>query len=47
MKAIAALIPDQHRGFLAEDQAIRESAKGTELYPWENMVEGEVEGEIH
>ncbi len=47
MKAIAALIPDQYRGFLSEDQATRESAKGTELYPWENLVEGEVEGEIH
>lgn len=47
MKSIAALLPDQYRGFLAEDQATRESAKGTELYPWENLVEGEVEGEIH
>lgn len=47
MKSIAALIPDQYRGFLAEDPAIREAARGTELYPWENSVEGEVEGEIH
>ena len=47
MKSIAALIPDQYRGFLADDPAIRAAAKGTELYPWENLVEGEVEGEIH
>ena len=47
MKAIAALIPDQYRGFLADDPAIREAARGTELYPWENSVEGEVEGKIH
>ena len=47
MKSIAALIPDQYRGFLADDPAIREAARGTELYPWENSVEGEVEGEIH
>lgn len=47
MKAIAALIPDHFRGFLAEDPAIREAARGTEIYPWEDLVEGEVEGEIH
>jgi 1-acyl-sn-glycerol-3-phosphate acyltransferase len=47
MKAIAALLPDQYRGFLAEDPAIRAAAKGSEEYPWDNLVEGEVEGEIH
>jgi 1-acyl-sn-glycerol-3-phosphate acyltransferase len=47
MQAIAALIPDRFRGFLAEDPATRAAAKGTEEYPWENLVEGEVEGEIH
>lgn len=47
MKAIAALIPDRYRGFLAEDPATREAAVGTEVYPWEESVEGEVEGEIH
>jgi len=47
MKSIAALIPDQYRGFLADDPAIREAARGTELYPWETSVEGEVEGEVH
>jgi len=47
MKAIAALLPDRFRGFLADDPAIRAAASGTELYPWENLVEGQVEGEIH
>jgi 1-acyl-sn-glycerol-3-phosphate acyltransferase len=47
MKAIAALLPDHFRGFLADDPAIREAAKGTEKYPWEDLVEGQVEGEYH
>lgn len=47
MKAIAKLLPDQYRGFLAEDPAFRKAAKGTEEYPWEGKVEGEVEGEVH
>jgi len=47
MKAIAAQIPDHFRGFLSNDPAIREAAKGTEDYPWENLLEGQVEGEIH
>jgi hypothetical protein len=47
MKSIAALLPDNYRGFLAEDPATRSAAQGTEEYPWENLVEGEVEGEIH
>jgi len=47
MKAIAAQLPDRFRGFLAEDPATREAARGTEEYPWENLVEGQVEGEIH
>ena len=47
MKSIAALIPDQYRGFLADDPEIRRKAMGTEVYPWENLVEGEVEGEVH
>ena len=47
MKSIASLLPDQFRGFLADDPAIREAAQGTELYPWESRVEGEVKGEIH
>ena len=47
MKSIATLLPDHFRGFLAEDPATREAAKGTEIYPWEGLVEGEVEGEVH
>lgn len=47
MQAIAALLPDRFRGFLAEDPATREAAKGTEIYPWSDQVEGEVEGEVH
>ena len=47
MKSIAALLPDHFRGFLAEDPATREAAMGTEVYPWEDLVEGEVEGEVH
>lgn len=47
MKSIAALIPDHFRGFLADDPAIRAAARGTELYPWEDLVEGQVEGEVH
>jgi len=47
MKAIAALLPDRFRGFLAEDPAVRSAAQGTEIYPWKNQVEGEVEGEVH
>lgn len=47
MKAIAAQLPDRYRGFLASDPAIREAARGTEDYPWESLVEGQVEGEVH
>jgi 1-acyl-sn-glycerol-3-phosphate acyltransferase len=47
MKSIAGLLPDSKRGFLAEDPAIREAAKGTEIYPWEDQIEGEVNGEVH
>ncbi|MFO8037205.1 MAG: lysophospholipid acyltransferase family protein [Anaerolineales bacterium] len=47
MKKIAKLLPDEYRGFLAEDSAVRKAARGTEEYPWEGNVEGEVEGEVH
>jgi len=47
MKAIAAQLPDTYRGFLADDPATREAARGTEEYPWESLVEGQVEGEVH
>ena len=47
MKAIAAQLPDSYRGFLADDPATRKAALGTEDYPWESLVEGHVEGEVH
>lgn len=47
MKSIAALIPDNYRGFLADDPEVRKLALGTEVYPWEDLVEGQVEGEVH
>ena len=47
MKAIAAQLPDHFRGFLAEDPVTREAARGTEFYPWEDLVEGQVEGDVH
>ena len=39
MKKIAALIPEEQRGYYSDDPAIREAAKGTEIYPWENESE--------
>ncbi len=47
MKAIAAQLPDSYRGFLAEDPVTRKAALGTEDYPWESLIEGQVEGEVH
>ena len=46
MQHIAELLPDEFRGYLATDPKIRAAAKGTEIYPWENAVEGEVVGEF-
>ena len=39
MRKIAELIPPERRGFYSDDPAIREAAKGTEIYPWDNMEE--------
>ena len=39
MRKISELIPPERRGFYSDDPAIREAAKGTEIYPWENMME--------
>jgi 1-acyl-sn-glycerol-3-phosphate acyltransferase len=39
MRRIAELIPPEKRGFYSDDPAIREAAKGTEIYPWENEPE--------
>jgi len=47
MKSIADLLPDEYRGFLAVDPAIKAAAMGTEDYPWENLVEGQVKGDVH
>ncbi|KAF0108880.1 MAG: 1-acyl-sn-glycerol-3-phosphate acyltransferase [Anaerolineaceae bacterium] len=47
MRHIAPLLPPEKRGHYSDDPAIREAAKGTEIYPWADKVEGEVVGEIH
>ncbi len=44
MEHIAELLPEEKRGHYSSDPAIREAAKGTEIYPWEDKQEGEVEG---
>ncbi len=46
MRHIAELIPAEKRGHYSDDPAIREAAKGTEIYPWADKVEGEVVGEV-
>jgi 1-acyl-sn-glycerol-3-phosphate acyltransferase len=39
MRNVAGLIPPERRGFYSDDPDIRESAKGTEIYPWADKVE--------
>lgn len=39
MMKIAELLPPERRGYCSDDPAIREAAKGTEIYPWEGVVE--------
>jgi len=46
MERIAELLPADERGFYSSDPEIRAAAKGTEIYPWADRVEGEVAGEI-
>lgn len=46
MRHIAELLPPEKRGHYSEDPAIREAAKGTEIYPWANKVEGQVRGVV-
>lgn len=46
MRHIAELIPPERRGHYSDDPAIREAAKGTEIYPWAEKVEGQVVGEV-
>lgn len=40
MRRISLLIPPERRGFYSEDPAVREAAKGTEIYPWATVAEG-------
>jgi 1-acyl-sn-glycerol-3-phosphate acyltransferase len=47
MGQIASLLPPELRGHYSEDPAIRAAAQGTEKYPWENKIEGEVQGIVH
>lgn len=44
MRRIAELIPPEKRGFYSDDPAVRKAAKGAEIYPWADKVEGEVIG---
>jgi 1-acyl-sn-glycerol-3-phosphate acyltransferase len=39
MRQIATLLPEERRGYYSTDPAIREAARGTEIYPWENVAE--------
>ena len=43
MRHIAELIVPEQRGFYSGDPAVREAAKGTEVWPWEQTREGEVD----
>lgn len=47
MRRLAELVPPEKRGYYSDNPEIREAARGTEIYPWANKIEGEVEGEIH
>ncbi len=44
MRHIAVLLPPEKRGHYSDDPVIREAAKGTEMYPWADRVEGQVTG---
>jgi 1-acyl-sn-glycerol-3-phosphate acyltransferase len=46
MYKIAELIPPEKRGHYSDDPAVRKAAQGTEVYPWQDKREGEVEGEV-
>lgn len=43
MKKIAELIPPEQHGCYSDDPAIREAAKGTEIWPWADAVETDFE----
>jgi hypothetical protein len=39
MRRISELIPPERRGFYSDDPAIREAARGTEIYPFATTAE--------
>jgi 1-acyl-sn-glycerol-3-phosphate acyltransferase len=47
MQHIAELLPAEKRGVYAEDPALRAAAWEVAAYPWDDRVEGQVEGEVH
>jgi 1-acyl-sn-glycerol-3-phosphate acyltransferase len=47
MGEIAKLLPPHLRGYYSDDPEIRKAAMGTEIYPWAEKKEGEVEGLVH
>ena len=44
MRHIAELLPQEKRGHYSDDPAVREAARGTEIYPWADKIEGQVKG---
>ena len=40
MRHISELLPPERRGFYSDNPAIREAARGTEIYPWADPSEG-------
>lgn len=42
MRRIAELISPERHGYYSDDPAIRDAARGTEIYPWADAVEGDV-----
>jgi hypothetical protein len=47
MRHIAEMLPPEKRGHYSNDPVIRAAAKGTEIYPWADKIEGEVIGQVH
>ncbi|HDQ35213.1 MAG TPA: 1-acyl-sn-glycerol-3-phosphate acyltransferase [Chloroflexi bacterium] len=41
MRHIAELLPPERQGHYSLDPAIRAAAKGTEIYPWDTLTEGQ------
>ncbi len=39
MRRIAELLPPHRQGHYSPDPAIREAARGTEIYPWDGVIE--------